>query len=181
MYNVSASLPLEPVDENNISIKGMRLMKPLDGTDSWQPGRRYLIASAAMASCSLFVINNLSGDFVQNAVEAVARPESFGTIDLGEALMTYLGEKHHKSLGKWSSCRLTLRQNYLLEYDVSTPISGLPRGFTHLQHASAYPSRDFSDSLELHFFASPCAKADPHIVSPDCIKSANDCTSQHLY
>jgi hypothetical protein len=151
-----------------VIYKGMRLLKAIEGVDSWQSGRRYLIAPAAMASCSLTVTNKLAGDFVQKAVEAAACPQPFGTIDLGAALITYVGDKHYFSLGKWSSCRLALRQNYLLEYDMSSPIAGLPRGFAHLEHATAYPSHDFPDSFELHFYASPCAKKDPHIVS--CIK-----------
>jgi hypothetical protein len=126
--NVSTSLPLETVDEQNISIhKSMRLLKPIEGTDSWEQGRRYLIAPAALAACPLTVINKLSGGFVQSAAQAATAGTSrntnakkrafFGTIELGEALITYVGDKHHLSLGKWSSCRLVLRQNYLMEYD----------------------------------------------------------------
>jgi calcium/calmodulin-dependent protein kinase I len=155
--------PLETVDEQNISIhKGMRLLKPVQGTESWQQGRRYLIGPAALATCSLSVINRLSGTLTMSATEAATSDltQGFGTIDLGGALMTYIGEKHHLSLGKWSSCRLVLKQNYLYEFDVDTPINGLPRGFVHLQYAVAYPHADFHDSLELQFFASPCAKAD---------------------
>ena len=155
--------PLETVDEQNISIhKGMRLLKPLQGTEAWQQGRRYLIAPAALASCSLSVINRLSGTTTFSAREAATSDSfhGFGTINLGEALMTYIGEKHHLSLGKWSSCRLVLKQNYLFEFDLDTPINGLPRGFVHLQYAVAYPHADFHDSLELQFFASPCAKSD---------------------
>jgi hypothetical protein len=164
--NVSASLPLEPVDEQSILIQqNLRLLKPVQGCESWQNGRRYLIAAAAIASCPLTVVDKLSGTRIRSAVDAASSPVCFGTVSLGEALMTYIGEKHHLSLGKWSSCALILRQNYLLEYDVSAPTKGLPRGFAHLEHANAYPSLEFSNSLELHFFASPCAKSDPRVVS----------------
>jgi hypothetical protein len=164
--NVSTSLPLETVDEHSISIhKSMRLLKPMEGTESWEQGRRYLIAPAAMAACPLTVVNKLSGDLCQTASEAAASPQCFGTIDLGECLITYVGEKHHLSLGKWSSCRFVLRQNYLLEYDCSAPKTGLPRGFCHLQHAVATKHSDFQDSFELKFYASPCAQADQRVVS----------------
>jgi hypothetical protein len=160
---------LETVDEHNLSIhKGMRLLKPIEGTETWEQGRRYLIAPAALAACPLTVINKLSGGFCQTAAQAAATTTSqqaFGAIDLGDALITYVGDKHHLSLGKWSSCRLVLRQNYLMEYDGATPItSGLPRGFCHLQHAVAYKHNDFPDVLELQFYASPCAKADQRVV-----------------
>ena len=166
--NVSTSLPLETVDENSIAIhKGMRLLKPVEATDTWQQGRRYLIAPAALASCPLTVVNKLSGTLVQTAAEATNgnTPQAYGAIDLGEALITYVGEKHHLSLGKWSSCRLALRQKYLLEFDCSTALTGLPRGFAHLEHAIAYPHADFPDALELQFYASPCAKSDQRVVS----------------
>eukprot|EP00529_Nitzschia_sp_RCC80_P007402 CAMPEP_0113476750 /NCGR_PEP_ID=MMETSP0014_2-20120614/19836_1 /TAXON_ID=2857 /ORGANISM="Nitzschia sp." /LENGTH=1341 /DNA_ID=CAMNT_0000369789 /DNA_START=297 /DNA_END=4322 /DNA_ORIENTATION=- /assembly_acc=CAM_ASM_000159 len=161
----SASLPLETVDEQNVSIhKGMRLLRAIAGTKNWEQDRRYLITPAILSSCSLPVINKLSGPRVLSAPDAVQSPSSFGIIDLGEALMTYVGEKHHLSLGKWSSCRLVLRQNYLFEYDVDTPITGSPRGFCHLQHAVAYPHQDFYDALELQFYASPCAKGDQRVL-----------------
>jgi hypothetical protein len=159
--------PLETVDENNISIhKSMRMLKPVTGTESWETGRRYLIAPAALAACPLSVVNRLSGSLVQSAKEAFesTTPQPFGSIHLGDCLMTYVGETHHLSLGQWSACKLVLRQNYLLEFDTSSPITGIPRGYVHLQHAQAHIHSDFQNSLELDFYASPCAKADRRTV-----------------
>jgi hypothetical protein len=166
--NVSTSLPFETVDEASISIhKTMRLLKPIEATETWQQGRRYLTAPAAMAACPLTVVSSMSGTKIETVTQAAHSQANrgFGIIDLGEALITYVGEKHHLSSGKWSSCRLVLRQNFLLEYDTDTPIQGLPRGFAHLQFAVAYPHEDFADALELEFYASPCAKADQRVVS----------------
>lgn len=164
--NAGSSLQLEPVDEQSILIQtSLRLLKPVQGCESWQTGRRYLIAAAAMASCPMTVVDKLAGTLKLSAEEATSSSVCFGTVNLGEALTTYVGEKHHLSLGKWSSCTLMLRQNYLLEYDISAPSTSLPRGFAHLQYATAYASPEFPDSLELHFFASPCAKSDPRVVS----------------
>lgn len=171
MGHFSTSLPLETVDEQNISIhKSMRILKPIHGTESWETGRRYLIAPAALAACPLPVVNRLSGGLVQSAMEAAESnfPQVFGTIDLGECLMTYIGDTHHLSLGQWSSCRLVLRQNYLLEFETSAPTTGPPRGYIHLQHARASKHVDFQNALELDFYASPCAKADRRTVSELC-------------
>lgn len=169
MGNFSTSLPpLETVDEHNISIhKSMRLLKPVQGVESWETGRRYLIAPAALAACPLTAVNRLSGGLLHTAKETAESqiPLPFGVIDLGECLMTYIGDTHHLSLGQWSSCRLVLRQNYLLEFEVSAPISGLPRGYVHLQHARASSHPDFQNALVLDFYASPCAKADRRTVS----------------
>ena len=179
--NLSTSLPLEPVDENNLSIhKNMRLLKPIEATDTWQQGFRYLIAPAALAACPLTVVSCLSGSLVQSAADAANSSHAFGMIDLGQALITYVGEKHHLSLGKWSSCRLVLRQNYLLEYDADSSLQGLPRGFAHLQFAQAYPHEDFSDALELEFFASPCAKADQRVVRTGGSPPTRNCASALL-
>jgi len=167
MGATSTSLPALAVEEHHLSInKSMRLLKPVQGVESWQHGRRYLISPAALAASPLSVVSTLAGPSIRTASEAANDDSShaFGTIDLGEALITYVGEKHHLSLGKWSKCRLVLRQNYLLEYDLSTPIQGQPRGFAHLECAVAYPHDQFSDSLELNFYASPCAKADRRVL-----------------
>ena len=142
-------------------------MREVAGTNTWDRGRRYLVAPAALVACPLTVVANLSGSLCQTAGEAAnaAASQAFGRVDLGEALITYIGEKHYLSFGKWSCCRLVLRQNYLLEYDTSTHVlQGLPRGFAHLENAVAYPHRDFMDALELRFYASPCAKADQRVV-----------------
>jgi hypothetical protein len=167
-FNVSTSLPFATVDETSLSIhKSMRLLKAIEATETWQQGRRYLTAPAALAGCPLTVVSSMSGTKLETATQAAHSETSrgFGIIDLGQALITYVGGTHHLSLGKWSSCRLVLRQNFLLEYDTDTHIQGLPRGFAHLQFAVAYPNQDFADALELQFYASPCAKADQRVVS----------------
>ena len=182
----SKSLPhLETVDElkQNSSIKnnygkggGIRLLKPIQGADSWMQGRRYLIAPAALASCPLSTIKTLTGSSTQSATEATASGDdtatrtttdastSDGKILLGEAHMTYVGDKYHLTYGKWSSCKLVLRHNYLFEYDLGTSLASLPRGIAHLQNAMAYAHKDFQDALELHFYASPCAKVDHRVL-----------------
>jgi len=144
----------------------MRLLKPLQGADSWESGRRYLIGPAALAASPLAVVNRLSGSVIMKAKEAAEAPtrQAFGVIELGECLMTYMGTSHHLSLGQWSSCKLVLRQNYLLEYEHSAGINGTPRGFVHLQYARASIHPDFQNALELEFYASPCAKADHRVL-----------------
>ncbi|CAJ1935043.1 unnamed protein product [Cylindrotheca closterium] len=158
-------LPLAPVDENGISVQhNMRLLKPLHSTEHWEAGRRYLIAAAALATCPVSVMDKVSGTTVHSPKEAAISHSAFGTINLGKALVTYVGQTRHLSAGTWSSCNLVLRQNYLLEYDVDAPKNALPRGFAHLQLATAYASPELPNSLELHFFASPCAQADPRTL-----------------
>jgi len=147
--------------------KDSRLLKPIQSAETWAQGRRYLIAPAAMAACPLTTIKNLTGSSTQTATKAAEAENSlkcWGSIELGETSMTYVGDKYHLTFGKWSSCRLLLRQNYLFEYDVSSPSDSLPRGIAHLDHAVARPHKDFDDALELHFYASPCAKADHRVL-----------------
>lgn len=164
---LSQSLPLDTLIDKNRTNNDFRLLKPIQSADSWAQGRRYLIAPAALAACPLSTINSMSGLSTQSAMEAalsVDHPKASGVIELGDACMTYIGDQFHLTCGKWSSCRLVLRQNYLFEYDLSGPLNSLPRGITHLQHAFAKTSQDFQDALELHFYSSPCAKVDFRVL-----------------
>ncbi len=156
-----------PTTDNQIIKKSSRLLKPIQSADAWAQGRRYLIAPAALAACPLSTIKSLTGLCTQTAKEAAMSndpPKASGAIELGDAFMTYVGDKYHLTCGKWSSCRLVLRQNYLFEYDLSPASNSLPRGIAHLQHAVAYSQHDFDDALELHFYASPCAKVDLRVL-----------------
>lgn len=74
-----------------------------------------------------------------------------------------IASRKHLQLGKWTSCWLVLRQNYLLEFDVEQK-HGMPRGYAHLQYAVCYLHADFADSVVLEFFPSPCAQADKRVV-----------------
>jgi len=161
---LSQSLPLS---DQEALHKSSRLLKPIQSADSWKEGRRYLIAPAALAACPLSTINSLTGSCTQSVKEAALSldpPKASGAIELGDAFMTYVGDKYHLTCGKWSSCRLVLRQNYLFEYDISSTSNTAPRGIAHLQHAMAYSQKDFEDALELHFYASPCAKVDLRVL-----------------
>jgi serine/threonine protein kinase len=173
-FNISPSL--ETVQES-VAIRSGRLLKPILGVDTWSLGRRYLIAPAALAACPLTVLTTLSGraEDVLTAEQGASRLSAFGTIVLGEAVLSirYVDananshnvSKTTKTVQRWSSACLVLRQNYLLEYDNLAAVRGLPRGFCHLQHAKCHDHQDFSDALELIFFASPCAKADKHVLT----------------
>jgi calcium/calmodulin-dependent protein kinase I len=175
------SAPLETVQES-VAIKSSRILKPILGVDTWNHGRRYLIAPAALAACPLKVLTTLSGggnDWTEtfSARDAAGRESAFGTIVLGDALLTYMSVSQKTvTVQQWSSACLVLRQNYLLEYDTTATsqesvgvaagctIRGLPRGFCHLEYAVCHDHADFNDALELHFYASPCAKSDKRVL-----------------
>jgi serine/threonine protein kinase len=181
-FNVS-SPSLETVQESVVPLKTTRILKPILGVDSWSNGRRYLVAPAALAACPVTVLTTMSGSAdVLNAAEGASHKSPFGTIVLGEAVLSYVGgtsggQYNHLNLSnsnistgksqivqRWSSACLVLRQNYLLEYDSLSAVRGMPRGFCHLQHAVCHDHQDFPDALELHFYASPCAKADKRVL-----------------
>lgn len=156
-----------PISDHHPLHTNTRLLKPIQSADLWKQGRRYLIAPAALATCPLSTIKSLTGtsvDSVREAALSAEPPKASGAIELGDAFMTYVGDKYHLTCGKWSSCRLVLRQNYLFEYDLGAPLDGPPRGIAHLQHAIAYSHPDFEDAIELHFYASPCAKVDLRVL-----------------
>ena len=77
----------------------------------------------------------------------------------------------------WSTAILVLRQNYLLEYDCpedddceqhvdveQSQRHAIPRGYAHLQYAECREHTWHPDALELHYYASPCAKADKRVL-----------------
>jgi hypothetical protein len=149
----ASSLPV--VNEDAVLInRSIRMLKPVQGPESWEACRRYLIAPAALATCPLLVLSQLDKENFSQDTESV-----FAPIPLGTATVKYVGSKHQD----WTTCNFLLRQNYLMEYPGD--IKGTPRGFAHLQYAKAYPHDDFSDALELEFFASPCSRADKRVVS----------------
>lgn len=156
---LSRSVPLQTVTEDMVIQRPM--LKPIQGPESWQPERRYLIAPAALSSCPPQVLANLSW----TAAHLTTMNESaFGMIQLGRASLAHVGgaARTEEPFG-WSHCDLVLRQNYLLEYDTDVDMRGIPRGVAHLPHARAYPG-DFATSLELEYYNSPCAKADQRIL-----------------
>lgn len=171
-----SSLPT--VDENLVTTKSFRVLKPVQGPESWDAGRRYLIAPAALSVCPLHVMSSLSGkssQFLQDYTET-----AFGTVELGTAVVKYVG---NKLAANWSTCKFLLKQNYLMEYDVNASVTASPRGFAHLQYSLCYPHPDFPDSLELEFYASPCARSDKRVVSVlkrTCLTDAVLCWSSRL-
>mmetsp|Transcript_3069 Transcript_3069/g.6252 ORF Transcript_3069/g.6252 Transcript_3069/m.6252 type:complete len:798 (-) Transcript_3069:180-2573(-) len=139
-----------------------RVLRPVVGTDKWQAGRRYLIGPAALATCHESVAGSLAADHASPAVTATDDTSRFGTVVLGNCHMCYGGPERNADDQMWSSAKLVLRQNYILEFDVNG--GTVPRGYAHLQYAVAYPHAHFRDMMELHFYGSPCAKSDKRIL-----------------
>jgi hypothetical protein len=159
-----SSLPV--VSEDAVVMnRSMRMLKPVQGPESWEARRRYLIAPAALSTCPLFVLNLLDKEKFRKEDDdssSLSFSSIFCPIELGTATVKYVGSNHPD----WTTCSFLLRQNYLLEYPEEEVIKGTtPRGFAHLQYAKAYPHDDFSDALELEFYASPCARSDKRVVS----------------
>jgi hypothetical protein len=160
--NLMASFQHFPVVETvqeSVAIRSARLLKPILGVDTWSNGRRYLIAPAALAACPLTVLTTLSGraEDVLTAEQGASRLSAFGTIVLGEAVLSYVGanantynvNKTTQTVQRWSSACLVLRQN-LPEYDNLSAVRGLPCGFCHCSTPMSR-SPGLSGRVELHF------------------------------
>lgn len=144
-----------------------RVLRPIQGTEEWKPGRRYLIAPAALMHCPVQVFSLLSGGSprLDDATTNTTHPNHiFGPLCLGTASMTYVGGTNAHQRGQWSYGLLSLFQNYLVEYDEESP-GMIPRGYAHLQHAKASFHPEFPNALTLEFYDSPCAKTDKRVVS----------------
>jgi Protein kinase domain len=156
---------LEPVQERGTIISSSkRCLKPLLGVETWETGRRYLIAPAVLSACPVAAIQCLFGNScaTRRSADASSHGPVFGMIHLGECLLSYVtGASTAHTTKEWTSAQLVLRQNYLLEYDVEANVeTDVPRGFAHLENAETQLHEHFLDALELRFFGSPCAKAD---------------------
>lgn len=171
-YNSS----LDTVQETASNIKNIhqavRILKQISGVETWQTGRRYLIAPAALAACPVSAVMFLFGNSFEQplSAEQAASHDPFGMIVLGECLLTYVttsasSSSATRTVKQWSSALLVLRQNYLLEYEVGADVrTSMPRGYAHLQFATTVLHEHFQDALELHFYGSPCAKADARVL-----------------
>lgn len=144
--NVTAGL--ETVHESPVLIRShVRTLKPVQSVDAWQPGRRYLIAPAALAACPVAVLSTLAPGPSRTATQVYEqyRPQNgtigdppgkeassraaYGTIVLGKCLMAstpgHPGGPQSKGAATaaaphmWSESVLVLKQNYLLEYPVT--------------------------------------------------------------
>ena len=144
-----------------------RVLKPLVPVESWQSGRRYVIAPAVWSACPMGVMAALTRNSSTCSPKEVDlssfRP--FGTIILGQCVVMSIsdGTQQNATLQndeQWSPVLLVLRQNYLLEYGPSDPLGGMPRGYAHLQYATCCMNTDVAGTLELDFYGSPCAKSD---------------------
>jgi hypothetical protein len=154
---VSISLPV--VDEDVVINRSIRMLKPIQGPESWEDGRRYLIAPAVLSTCPLQVLSQLHLPMEQD--DYTEQSALFGSIELGTATVKYVGPKYHD----WSTGNFLLKQNYLMEYESGGSMTGMPRGVALLQFAKCVPHADFNDALVLKFYASPCARADERVVS----------------
>jgi len=170
---------LDPVPEN-IEITKERMLRPFVGVEEWKSGRRYLIGPAAFAACPIdtsrsIVFSNHPSSGAPTFLSAT-QAQSAGpvarSVVLGNCLLSYAlaGNRSSTTAKTWSRASLILFQNYLLEFDedfitatrtASTQeFKGQPRGYAHLQGATARPHCDFADAVELDFYGSPCAKSD---------------------
>ena len=187
--------PTEKLPSNlseNVTIEAnRRMLKPIQGVESWKPGRRYLIAPAVLTACPMTVLSVFSRSNKMFPPAEALRSSPFAAVDLGECLVSYVDRT--PSMTKiWSSCRLILRQNYLLEYSVEGSLH-TPRGYAQLQYATCENSHYFKDALELHFYASPCARADDRVLTirpaakdqcnlwRDCLNRAANLQIKDLY
>jgi Protein kinase domain len=182
-----------PVDSSHLAVgrKNVRVLKPIQSVDVWQPNRRYLIAPAALAACPLHVLPTLSPGPSKTAVQVHNQNlqkgqfcSPFGTVVLGRCWMASTPRTLALPSGgrsavptppaglttAWSEGVLVLKQNYLLEYGPEEyhPRAS-PRGYAHLQFATCKDQDDDKDEfrhhvIRLEFYGSPCAKSDPRTL-----------------
>lgn len=136
-------------------------LRAIHGVNSWQAGRRYLIAPAALAMASCSLVLEAKGSNKTTAKEACHG--LFETTVLGQCLLSFVGGSAPATTQRWSSATLVLRQNYLLEYS-NQKCEGKPKGYAHLQLSTCRKHPDFENALELRYFCSPCSQSEPRTL-----------------
>jgi len=164
--NLLATVPQHRrLSEDVHILHNKRVLKAVLGVETWQSGRRYLIAPAALVACPINVRNHLSGGGVEDLADAAMRKSAvFDNIVLGPCLVSEQSVAQTSSVQHWSTATLVLRQNYLLEYEQDSDLKGTPRGYAHLEHCTSQAHPVFTDALELTFYGSPCAKTDKRVI-----------------
>jgi len=171
-----------------------RVLQPVVGCDQWKSGRRYLIGPAALVACPFSIRNQVWQSKAVPAREAVCKVASrFQDIVLGDCLLSVSPTIVHGPVHSWSSARLVLRQNYLLEYDSGCEEIGFPRGYAHLESSTCVVHSYFADTIELRYFTTPCTRSDPKVLSirlnesserdnvVACLKRASSLTLDSMY
>jgi len=146
------------------------LLLPLEGTETWTKGNRYLIAPALLTQCPQYVLDHF---WTKNTVRlsSTSRPKYsnsprttlnqndynfFGRIFLGGAAGIIIDVSMAQvDANDWLPRKFVLCQNYLLEYDSFDDMKSQPKGYVHLQNAlvSAHPL--FLNALEIEFVEDP--------------------------
>lgn len=142
------------------------LLLPVEGTESWTKGNRYLIAPALLSQCPVNVLQyfwdrqgsleDLEGDPSINDITMTnnhgpLNPQSFGRTILGAAAGVEIGKIQKDAACNWLPRVLVLCQNYLLEYELDDDINSRPHGYLHLQNALITRHPIFVNALEIEY------------------------------
>ena len=132
MFSQRGSLTrhLAPVTEDGSTFLKKRILKPMEGPQSWSKSGDHLLVPAIIKIIPEEVLKFVGqGENVHNNESAVdvnsAKSLAFGKYILGKA--TQDGSKSP------SPSVFVLRQNYLFEFDESDDLHSKPRGIAFLQ------------------------------------------------
>eukprot|EP00816_Leptocylindrus_hargravesii_P011211 CAMPEP_0196823910 /NCGR_PEP_ID=MMETSP1362-20130617/89545_1 /TAXON_ID=163516 /ORGANISM="Leptocylindrus danicus, Strain CCMP1856" /LENGTH=1075 /DNA_ID=CAMNT_0042203963 /DNA_START=171 /DNA_END=3395 /DNA_ORIENTATION=- len=159
---LSCSMPISP----DIRRREENLLFPVEGTESWTKGNRYLIAPALLSQCPVNVLQyfwdqqgsleDLVGDPSINDIPATSdhgqmNPQHFGRTILGAAAGVEIGKIQKDVACDWLPRVFVLCQNYLLEYELDDDINSRPHGFLHLQNTLITRHPIFVNALEIEY------------------------------
>jgi len=126
-----AQQTLTPVTEDESTLAKRRILKPIEGTQSWSKNGEYLIVPAIMGMsprAAFSFVEELENSY-SNAPEAT--PEANGnSLAFGKSV---LGKATQVKSKTSSSSVFVLRQNYLFEFEEWDNLNSHPRGLAFLQ------------------------------------------------
>ncbi len=123
-------------------------LTPIEGTDNWVDGLRYLIAPAIIATCPTDIFQL----FDRNENDQSGN-KMFSKVVMGAADIAQIKSKGLlKEECEWSQGNFELHQNYLIEYENSSETSERPRGFAFLQNASIRRHESIPCAIRMDYF-----------------------------
>ena len=164
---LSCSVPIEQLARRN---KEKTFLTPVEGTESWTKGNRYLIVPALLVHCPSSALKYFwntndplaSLDLPPSKLNSLRKfgdateTSCFRRRLLGSAVGVQLSPSSMMNDDyDWFYRKFILCQNFLLEYGVNDDIHGQPCGYIHLQSTliSAHPI--FVNALEIEFDKAP--------------------------
>jgi len=144
---------LTPVTEDESALSKKRILKPIEGTQSWSKNGEYLIVPAIMGMSPRSVFSFVE-DLEKSCGDGGTAPSPEATPEAGEKSPAFgksvLGKATRVGARTAAPSVFVLRQNYLFEFEEWDNPNSQPRGLAFLQDSSVRVVKE--DVIQLEYY-----------------------------